>query len=335
MELTSSQGGSHVPGSQPETRRNRPREIAPGTARPPVWPGGRTPAPHGLSSKTERAVRQHKRWMARYGPQALVTGASDGIGREFARTLAAAGFDLILVARRGDRLRALASELSDRYGTTSTIIEADLADNESVSRVIDSTRDTDIGLLVASAGFGSSGPFVDARLDEELGMLDVNCRAALSMAHAYGRRFVARGQGGIVLLSSIVAFQGVPQSAHYAATKAYVQSLAEALRIELEPLGVDVIASAPGPVHSGFAQRANMQMGLALDPSAVPPATLSALGRRMTVRPGWLSKLLETALKMLPRWGRVRMMNLVMGGMTEHQRADRQAEPMSRKRSKQ
>ncbi len=280
---------------------------------------------------TERSMKEHKRWMARYGPWALITGASEGIGREFARTLAAAGFNVILVARREERLRELTRELFDHYGTTATIVEADLADSESVTRVIESARDIDVGLLVASAGFGTSGPFVDARLNEELGMLDVNCRATLSMAHAYGRRFVERGRGGIVLLSSIVAFQGVPQSAHYSATKAYVQSLAEALCIEFKPLGVDVIAAAPGPVNSGFARRANMQMGLALDPSAVPTSTLSALGRRMTIRPGWLSKLLEVALKMLPRWGRVHMMNQVMSGMTKHQQAGKPTPQMSPK----
>lgn len=103
-----------------------------------------------------------------------------------------------------------------------------------------------------------------------------------------------------------MAFQGVPRAAHYAATKAYIQSLAEGLHVELAPLGVDVIASAPGPIHSGFAERANMQMGLALQPEEVAPGTLVALGRKMTVRPGWLSKFLETALT-LPRALRVRM----------------------------
>jgi hypothetical protein len=118
-------------------------------------------------------------------------------------------------------------------------------------------------------------------------------------------------------MSSVVAFQGVPRAANYAATKAYVQSLAEGLRAELRPLGVDVVASAPGPVHSGFAERAGMRMGLALTPSAVASATLAALGRRGTVRPGWLSKLLGWSLALLPRWVRVRVMALVMGGMAQ------------------
>jgi short-subunit dehydrogenase len=113
-------------------------------------------------------------------------------------------------------------------------------------------------------------------------------------------------------------FQGMPNAAHYAATKAYVQALAEALYVELSPLGVDVLASAPGPTNSGFAARAGMRMGMALNPSDVAQSTLDALGRKSTVLPGFLSKLLTYALVPLPRWGRVRIMGRVMRGMTKH-----------------
>jgi hypothetical protein len=117
----------------------------------------------------------------------------------------------------------------------------------------------------------------------------------------------------------------VPRSANYAASKAYVQALAEALRVELAPHGVDVIASAPGPVASGFARRARMHLGMTTSPEEVARGTLAALGRLGTVRPGWLSKILEWALAPLPRWGRVRMMGLVMSRMTSHQAGERPA----------
>lgn len=119
-------------------------------------------------------------------------------------------------------------------------------------------------------------------------------------------------------MSSLLAFQGVPRAANYAATKAYVQSLAEGLRVELAPFGVDVVASAPGPIHSGFGARAAMTMSMGQTPDVVARTTLDALGRWGTVRPGWLSKLLEASLSFLPRWGRVRILTLVMGGMTKH-----------------
>ena len=120
-------------------------------------------------------------------------------------------------------------------------------------------------------------------------------------------------------MSSVVAFQGVPLSAHYAATKAYIQTLGEGLHSELGRENVDVICSAPGPVKTGFADRANLVMGSAASPEVVAAETLKALGRRRTVRPGVLARLLATALA-LPRWARISIMTQVMAGMTRHQR---------------
>ncbi len=129
----------------------------------------------------------------------------------------------------------------------------------------------------------------------------------------------------LVLMSSLLAFHGVPWAANYAATKAYVQSLAEGLRVELAPLGVDVIASAPGPIASGFAQRADLHMAQTLEPDVVARVTLTALGRKGTVRPGWLSKLLGWSLAALPRWGQVMVITPIMKGMTAHQGRGRPA----------
>ena len=151
-------------------------------------------------------------------------------------------------------------------------------------------------------------------------MLRVNCAALMKLTHHFSGQFIGRGGGGIILLSSMVGFQGTPYAANYAATKAYVQSLAEALAVELRPYGVDVLAAPPGPVASGFADRAGMRMGMALKPSDVGVPILKALGRRSTVLPGRLTKLLVGALRTVPRWGKVRIMSLVMGGMTQHQR---------------
>ncbi len=119
----------------------------------------------------------------------------------------------------------------------------------------------------------------------------------------------------VMLLSSIVAFQGNPWSAHYSATKAYVQSLAEGLALELAPHGVDVLAAAPGPTATGFASRAGLKMGQAMNPADLAMPILHSLGRRTTVLPGFLSKLLAYSLATLPRWARVRVMGMVMKGM--------------------
>lgn len=258
----------------------------------------------------------------KYGGWAVVTGASDGIGKAFAESLAAAGFSLVLVARRGDRLENLGRELSAKHGIQFRVIAADLARPMDVAAVLEATGDLDVGLFVASAGFGTSGNFADAPLPEELAMVDVNCRAVVAMTHAFANRFRERGSGGIILLSSLVAFQGVARAAAYAATKAFIQTFAEGLRIEMKPFGVDVLSVAPGPVGTGFGKRADMNLGDGAEkPETVATASLAALGRRTTVRPGFLAKFLELSLKPLPRFGRVLMMSKVMGGMTKHQAA--------------
>lgn len=258
-------------------------------------------------------------WRTKYGPWAVVTGASEGIGREIAVGVAKRGLNVVLVARRRPALDQLATELFEQYGIDTLVIHADLSDEGAINSVLTATNPLEVGLLVASAGFGTSGLFIELPLERELNMLDVNCRAVVAMSHHFGQRFAAQGHGGIILLSSLVAFQGVPRSTTYAATKAFVQSFAEGLQMELAPLGVDVLASAPGPVDSGFATRANMQMSMALKPEEVAQETLNALGKTGTVRPGRLSKLLEFSLSFLPRWGRTRIMQQVMKGMTEHQ----------------
>lgn len=255
----------------------------------------------------------------RYGSWALVTGASDGIGRAFAEYLAAEGLHLVLVARRESALESLAAELRMAHGVECRVFSVDLSDLEAVHRLAEATSELDVGLLVAAAGFGSSGPLAGSDLRVEIEMVDLNCSAVLALAWHFGRRFADRGRGGVVFMSSLLAFQGTPRAANYAATKAYIQTLAEGLRVEWAPQGIDVIASAPGPIRSGFAKRANMRMGVAPPAAVVARATMGSLGRQTTVRPGWLSKLLGWSLAMLPRWGQVMVIGQVMKGMTAHQ----------------
>ena len=212
----------------------------------------------------------------------MVTGASDGIGRAFAHHLAAQGMKLVLVARRGQALQALAAELEDAHGTQCLVFPADLSHLESVQRLADQTASLDVGLLVAAAGYGSSGPLLDASLGAETGMADLNCTSVMAQTWHFGQRFAQRGRGGVVFMSSLLAFHGTPRAAHYAATKAYIQTLAEGLRVEWAPQGIDVVASAPGPIRTGFAARANMQMAQALAPEVVARVTMQALGRRTT-----------------------------------------------------
>ena len=250
-----------------------------------------------------------------YGPWALITGASEGIGRAFAMELAQRGVHVVLVARRQAQLEQLANSLTVAHGVQCQVVVANLSHPEGVQQVLACTADRDLGLVVCAAGFGTSGPFLQNDLPTELDMLQVNCGALAALSWGLGQRLVQRGRGGLVLLSSVVAFQGVARSAHYAATKAYVQTLSEGLHEEWSALGVQVLAVAPGPVRSGFAARSQMTMAQAEDPRVVAQASLEALGRTGTVRPGLLAKLLGYSLGAAPRWARVKIMGKVMAGM--------------------
>jgi hypothetical protein len=255
-----------------------------------------------------------------YGPWALVTGASSGIGLELAERLAESGLNIILHGRRSLELQKISTRIAHQYSVQTKVISSDLTSDEGVQAVISACENIDIGLLVASAGFGTSGYFHESNINNEIGMLRVNCEALLRLTHYFSQRFIKQQRGGIVLLSSIVAFQGVPLAAHYAATKAYVQSLGEALSRELKPFGINVLTAAPGPVASGFGERANMKMDISLKTHQVGNQILHALGKKSIVLPGMLTKILVGSLSLVPRWGKVLIMEKVMGGMTAHQR---------------
>ncbi|MBI1225961.1 MAG: SDR family NAD(P)-dependent oxidoreductase [Bacteroidetes bacterium] len=256
-----------------------------------------------------------------YGPWAVVTGATSGIGLGLAEHLAASGIHLVLNARNKERLEQTSQLLNDKYSIKTITVAADMSLEIGVGSLIAASRDLDIGLLVPCAGFGTSGLFEKSDLATEVNMLRVNCEAVLRLAHHFIPLFKKRQRSGIILISSLVAFQGVPFAGHYAATKAYIQSLAEALTPELKHYGIDVLVAAPGPVESGFGERSNLKMAISMKASDVSLPILKALGRKSTVLPGWLSIVLVNALRTVPRWAKVLIMEKVMGGMTAHQRA--------------
>ncbi|MCM0606992.1 MAG: SDR family NAD(P)-dependent oxidoreductase [Xanthomonadaceae bacterium] len=258
----------------------------------------------------------NQNFIKKYGEWAIVTGSSNGIGRALAIEVAKYGLNVVLVARSAAKLEKLSGEIKSQSSVKTRFISMDLSEPGSVDQLIQQTIDLKIGLLVAAAGFGTSGPILKTSLSEELNMIDLNCRSAFEITHWFANRFAEQKRGGIILMSSLVGFQGVPNASNYAATKGYIQSLAEGLHFELRPYGVDVLASAPGPVNSGFADRAHMTMGKAATPEVVARVTIKELGKNLTIRPGFLSKFLGWSLALMNRWGRVRVMQIIMGGMT-------------------
>jgi len=264
--------------------------------------------------------KEKTRLKTQYGEWAIVTGASSGIGLELATQLADAGFNLVLNSRHLEKLLEVEKLLKANSGIEIKVVNADVSETEGIDLIVEATKGLNVGLLIASAGYGTSGNFIDSSIHSEINMLRVNCEALLALTHYYSQQFVQQKRGGIILMSSMVAFQGTPYSANYAASKAYVQTLAEGIAVELRKHNVDILAAAPGPVESGFSKRANMKMSMSLTPSQVGVPILKALGRQTTVLPGILTKFLVYSLRTVPRWGKVKIMEKVMGGMTEHQR---------------
>ncbi|MBV6647200.1 MAG: SDR family NAD(P)-dependent oxidoreductase [Cyclobacteriaceae bacterium] len=254
----------------------------------------------------------------KYGSWAIVTGASSGIGKELATMLASAGINVVLVARSEKKLETLSALLKATFLVETLVIATDLTTAHGNELVKERCKSLSVGLLIANAGFGTSGTFIDNPIKDELAMVHLNCISLLMLTHHFANRFKVQEKGGIILLGSLVGFQGAPYAANYGATKAYVQSLAEALAVELKPYRIDVLSAAPGPVETGFADRAAMKMDNAQKADKIAKSILSSLGQRTTVFPGRLSKFLGYSLKMLPRSGKVKVMTLVMKKMTKH-----------------
>jgi len=230
-------------------------------------------------------------YVARYGPWALVAGASDGIGAEFARQLAERGLNLLLVARRGDLLETVAGELEKRFPIRALSLPLDLSTPEGVASLQRQTAETDVGLFVSNAALSPIGEFLDHPPSTHERLVDLNCRTPALLAWALAHRMIARGHGGIIFLSSMAAFQGTALTAHYAASKAYLRVLAEGLWEELRPRGIDVLACCPGLVRTPTLLRESPRYPRwltvpVMDCDQVVSETLRALGRRPTVIPG-------------------------------------------------
>lgn len=229
---------------------------------------------------------------------ALVTGASSGIGREAALMLSDMGYDLVLVSRRGAALRETAKQAKTRV----IIITADLSDREECKKLCQKTKGLDIEVLINNAGFGVFGEFAKTSLSEQLNMLDLNVGAAHMLMHVFLKRFLKRGRGYILNTASLAAFGPGPLLAAYYAGKAYLYSLSAAVSRETQNRGVNICVLCPGPVDTGFNNRAGVQFSLPpMSAEKVAKAGLKGLfaGKR-TVVPGVVNKLTAAVMKFAP-----------------------------------
>lgn len=198
--------------------------------------------------------------MANKTQLALVTGASAGIGEAFARRLASEGSGLVLVARRRDRLEALAQELGDRHKVSVEVLAEDLATGEGVAAVEQRIAAGDVDLLINNAGFGSVGAFNTLPLAREMEQIQLNVVALSWLTHAALNAMSPKGRGGVINIASMAGYQPLPYQATYAATKAYVLHFSEAVHEEAKRFGVTVTAVCPGPVPTEFQEVAGIPM---------------------------------------------------------------------------
>lgn len=235
----------------------------------------------------------------RYGPWALVAGASEGLGAAFAHQLAGHGLNLILAARRAQPLAALAAALPTRTITVS----ADVATVDGLRQVIDAAEGHAVGLVVANAAYSPIGRFVDMDPAETGRAVDLNCRMPLQLAHHFLPPMVARGRGGFIVMSSLAGMQGTPPISVYAATKAFGAILAEGLWAELRGTGVDALTCVAGAVATPNLAGAKSRPAPGTQtPDQVAEAALRGLGHGPRVTPG-LTMRISAALmsRLLPR----------------------------------
>ena len=245
-----------------------------------------------------------------HGPWALVTGASSGIGEAFARSLAARGLDLVLTARRKQRLDALAEELVATHGIAVEVVAADLSDARSLEEIARAVEGKPTGLLVSNAAMGLKGDHEHKSVDELTRLLHTNCLAPLLLTRHFLPSLRTRKRAGIILVGSMEGFLGFPHSAAYAASKAFVRSLGEGLWGELGDTGVDLLVLAPGQTDTAMLREAGVKPRAALGvmtPRQVAEQALRRLDQGPVFQTGRMNRLLVRFLTTIPRRSAIRM----------------------------
>jgi short-subunit dehydrogenase len=239
----------------------------------------------------------------RYGPWGLVAGASEGIGRAWCRRLAERGLDVVLIARRAELLEEEAAELRARFGVQTRTLALDLASPDLGESLRQSTDDLDVGFVVYNAAYSEIGEYLGQGVPGKLRTLDVNCRGVVLLTSHFAERLVARGRGGMVLMSSMAGWQGSALVGVYAASKAFVTVLAESLWSELRPHGVDVHACVAGatltPSFESQTPDERRRQAFPMQPEAVVDAALARLGKGPTIVTGRVNRVVHVLLSKL------------------------------------
>jgi uncharacterized protein len=257
----------------------------------------------------------------RYGRWAIVAGASEGLGASYAEELASRSLNLILIARRAELLQSLASRLSEKYPVETKPIALDLAASDATDRILQETKDLEIGLLVYNAAFSAIGPFLERQIDDHLREIHTNAFTPLKLIYLFANQMIPRGRGGIVLMSSLSAFQGSAYISTYAATKAFNIVLAEGLWEEWRERGVDVLVCISGAVKTpNYVASEPKQTGglgdITMNSDQVVREALLALGKQPSVIPGRINRISSFVMRhLLPRKATVKFMGRILKRM--------------------
>jgi len=238
----------------------------------------------------------------RYGEWAVVTGASAGIGAEFARALAREGISCVLAARREDRMRSLAEELEKEHGVATRVVAVDLSEEGGAAELADAVADLSVGILVNNAGYGLAGRFSALDAERMRRMVVLNCAAPVVLTHRLLPGMLERGTGAVIVTGSVAGSQPLPLHAVYGATKAFDAHFAESLWGELHGTGVDVLVLEPGSTESEFHDVAGEVPHEGQPAHEVVATALDALGRQPAVVAGWFNWVRAAAARrLLPR----------------------------------
>ncbi|MCH7618633.1 MAG: SDR family oxidoreductase [Candidatus Marinimicrobia bacterium] len=245
-----------------------------------------------------------KNWTVRYGKWALVTGASSGLGADFARQLAEKGMNVILVARRVHNMEEIAREIEESYGIKTLVIGQDLTEPAAVENIKDRVGEREIGILVNNAGYGLLGKFHENDSDYQKNMVTLNCYVPVALTGLFINQMVERGRGAVIFLASTAAYQGVPYFSVYSATKSFNLYLAEGLWGEYKKLGIDVLALSPGFTGTEFQSHAHMKRIRGPKPARSPDVVklaLRKLNKRASVVHGVMNRIGAFMSRLLPR----------------------------------
>ena len=238
----------------------------------------------------------------KYGPWAVITGATGGIGAEFANQLAGEGINIVLVARNEKNLSVKAKEIETKFGVKAKMVQADLSNQEGINKVIDATSDLDVGLLIPNAGMENNGYFVDVNFQSALKEIQINVTSVFALTHHFSNKMVKKSRGGIILVSSMLGHMATPYFSNYSGTKAYVLMLGTSLYSELKSNGVDITVLSPGLTNTAMAKSVKSKYNLpmpTMSPVYTAGVAIKALGRKPVVIPGVINNMMMVTMNKL------------------------------------